>query len=117
MCGRPLFANPVTNIVEQQNTATTLNNFKKKFKNMWKAVLNEDYIFNFKNAIEISIYGELGAHYGKKSQELQELSETLLFNCDCKLNSSNTDKVETVKNMYMKDATKQLQEICELCSK
>jgi len=106
----------IVSIVEQHNTSSTFKSFGKRLNTMWKAVLKEDYIFNFKNAIEISVYSELDADYGKKTQELQELSETLLFNCDCKLNSSNTEKPETIKNTCMNDATKQLNTKCdELC--
>ncbi|XP_062389304.1 interferon-induced very large GTPase 1-like [Sardina pilchardus] len=43
----------------------TLTEFKTRIKDLWDALLNEDFVFSFKNTLEITAYRALEEEYGK----------------------------------------------------
>ncbi|TWW69493.1 Interferon-induced very large GTPase 1 [Takifugu flavidus] len=42
-----------------QSTGITLSQFKSKVQDLWNALLNENFVFSFKNTYEISVYRKL----------------------------------------------------------
>jgi len=97
------------NIVKQQKRIGNFKTFENRISSLWKAILYENYVFHFKNAVEISAYGELDAHYGQWRNELPYILETLLLNCNCKLKNCKTDTIDSVKNRCTNESTKQLE--------
>ena len=53
------------------STLTTLEEFKRRVEKLWKAILKENYVFSFKNTLEIEAYASVDAAYGKWSWKLQ----------------------------------------------
>ncbi|KAL7863992.1 hypothetical protein AOLI_G00154120 [Acnodon oligacanthus] len=49
-----------------------LSELKVRIKDLWTAVLNEDFVFSFKNTLEISVYRRLEVMYGNWTWELRE---------------------------------------------
>ncbi|XP_020782790.2 interferon-induced very large GTPase 1-like [Boleophthalmus pectinirostris] len=47
-----------------QSSGVTLSEFKIKVQDLWNALLNENFVFSFKNTIEISAYRRLEVEFG-----------------------------------------------------
>ncbi|CAK6975207.1 interferon-induced very large GTPase 1-like isoform X1 [Scomber scombrus] len=47
-----------------QSAGTTLSQFKSKIKDLWDALLKENFVFSFKNTLEIAVYRKLEVQYG-----------------------------------------------------
>ncbi|XP_030262364.1 interferon-induced very large GTPase 1-like [Sparus aurata] len=47
-----------------QSEGITLEQFKRKIHDLWNALLNENFVFSFKNTLEIAVYRKLEAQYG-----------------------------------------------------
>jgi len=43
-------------IIKQQGKIGTFENYESRLKGVWRAVLKENYVFHFKNAVETSVY-------------------------------------------------------------
>ncbi|KAL6483819.1 hypothetical protein MHYP_G00086910 [Metynnis hypsauchen] len=48
-----------------QQKALRFSELKVRIKDLWTAVLNEDFVFNFRNSLEITAYRKLEVMYGK----------------------------------------------------
>ena len=55
----------------EQNCNGSLQTFKLRIENLWQAVLAENFVFSFKNTLEVSAYSELDAQFGKWSWTMQ----------------------------------------------
>ncbi|KAM3598863.1 uncharacterized protein V6R79_023590 [Siganus canaliculatus] len=47
-----------------QTAGISLTHFKSKVQDLWHALLNENFVFSFKNTFEISVYRKLEMQYG-----------------------------------------------------
>ncbi|KAM3597262.1 uncharacterized protein V6R79_002063 [Siganus canaliculatus] len=47
-----------------QTAGISLTHFKSKVQDLWNALLNENFVFSFKNTLEISVYRKLEVQYG-----------------------------------------------------
>ncbi|CAF92194.1 unnamed protein product, partial [Tetraodon nigroviridis] len=47
-----------------RSTGISLSQFKAKVLDLWNALLNENFVFSFKNTYEISVYRKLEVEYG-----------------------------------------------------
>ncbi|XP_073351410.1 interferon-induced very large GTPase 1-like [Pagrus major] len=47
-----------------ESEGITLEQFKSKIHDLWNALLNENFVFSFKNTLEIAVYRKLEDHYG-----------------------------------------------------
>ncbi|XP_067430446.1 interferon-induced very large GTPase 1-like [Thunnus thynnus] len=47
-----------------RSDGTTLSQFKSNIKDLWNALMNEHFVFSFKNTQEISVYRKLKVQYG-----------------------------------------------------
>uniref|UniRef100_A0A671V271 VLIG-type G domain-containing protein n=1 Tax=Sparus aurata TaxID=8175 RepID=A0A671V271_SPAAU len=47
-----------------QSKGITLKEFKSKINDLWNALLNENFVFSFKNTLEIAVYRKLEVQYG-----------------------------------------------------
>uniref|UniRef100_A0A3B4AZ63 VLIG-type G domain-containing protein n=1 Tax=Periophthalmus magnuspinnatus TaxID=409849 RepID=A0A3B4AZ63_9GOBI len=47
-----------------QSSGVTLSEFKTKVQDLWNALLNENFVFSFKNTIEIAAYRKLEVDFG-----------------------------------------------------
>ena len=55
-----------------QNITTRLSDFTSSMQALWKGVLHENFVFSFKNTLEIAAYNTLDAQYGHCSWSFQE---------------------------------------------
>ncbi|MCJ8749352.1 hypothetical protein PDJAM_G00175340 [Pangasius djambal] len=49
----------------QKSTGMTLSQFKSRISDLWNALLNENFVFSFKNTLEIAVYRKLENEFGK----------------------------------------------------
>ena len=61
-------------IIEQirQTNCTRLSSFSVKVKDLWNALLSENFVFSFKNSMEIQAYSLLETHYSEWEWELKQ---------------------------------------------
>ncbi|XP_062874168.1 interferon-induced very large GTPase 1-like [Trichomycterus rosablanca] len=48
-----------------------LSEFKSRISDLWKALLNENFVFSFKNTLEIAVYRKLETEFGKWTWSLR----------------------------------------------
>lgn len=61
----------------------TLSHFKTRIHDLWNALLNENFVFSFKNTLEIAVYRKLETEYGKWTWTLRRamlMAENKLHN-------------------------------------
>ena len=55
----------------KQKCRCSLETFKLRVKNLWEAVLQENFVFSFKNTLEVCAYNEFDSQYAQWSWSLQ----------------------------------------------
>ncbi|XP_039871739.1 interferon-induced very large GTPase 1-like [Simochromis diagramma] len=80
----------------------TLSQFRNTIQDLWSALLNENFIFSFKNTLEIAAYRKLEIQYGNWTWDLRSnmlTAENQLYN---RIENGNLNKVELT---YLKEKT------------
>uniref|UniRef100_A0A3B1JQG8 VLIG-type G domain-containing protein n=1 Tax=Astyanax mexicanus TaxID=7994 RepID=A0A3B1JQG8_ASTMX len=86
-----------------------LSQFQQRVKDLWEAVLNENFVFSFRNTLEISVYRKLEVEYEKWTWSLRS---AMLSIEDKMLNRISSGKVETVgKEELMREMSEALQKV------
>ncbi|XP_029915593.1 interferon-induced very large GTPase 1-like [Myripristis murdjan] len=81
-----------------KSKALTLSQFKSRISDLWKALLNEHFVFSFKNTQEIAVYRKLEVQYGKWNWALR----CALLNIEHQLhNKIETGKLDKVDRSYL----------------
>uniref|UniRef100_A0A669CM73 Interferon-induced very large GTPase 1-like n=1 Tax=Oreochromis niloticus TaxID=8128 RepID=A0A669CM73_ORENI len=94
-----------------QAAGITLTQFKNKIRDLWSALLNENFVFSFKNTLEIAAYRKLESQYGKWTWDLRSNMLTIENQLYNRIENGNLDKVEV---NYLK---KESHETCETIKK
>ncbi|XP_017336401.1 interferon-induced very large GTPase 1 [Ictalurus punctatus] len=84
---RNVFSNIKTNVM-------CLSQFKSHLNNLWNALLNENFVFSFKNSLEIAVYRKLENEYCKWTWNLRSamlVIENKLLN---RVNNERQPKIE-----------------------
>uniref|UniRef100_A0A671V2L8 VLIG-type G domain-containing protein n=1 Tax=Sparus aurata TaxID=8175 RepID=A0A671V2L8_SPAAU len=77
-----------------QSEGITLEQFKSKIHDLWNALLNENFVFSFKNTLEIAVYRKLEVQYGDWTWTLRSkmlIIENQLYN---RIENGKLDKIE-----------------------
>ncbi|XP_077308018.1 LOW QUALITY PROTEIN: interferon-induced very large GTPase 1-like [Lithobates pipiens] len=90
---------------EGQHNILTISTFKSRINDLWNALLNENFVFSFKNSLEIAAYNKLEVKY---SQWTWKLREHMLILQRKISNQIYKEELEEVDKMYLK---KQFEEI------
>ena len=82
-----------------KKNAITLSTFERKIEDLWDALLHEDFVFSFKNTVEVMAYNKLEAQYNKWSWEFQkammiweEETENEIDSIDIEIITTEVDK-------------------------
>ena len=59
------------NLAREKGSQCTISGFQSRIKQLWGAVLDENFVFSFKNILEITVYNELDVKYTQWSWRLQ----------------------------------------------
>ena len=60
--------------IASKSRLSTINSFKNRITNLWNAILNEDFVFSFKNSEEAQAYSRLDQKFTKLYWEFKDLS-------------------------------------------
>ncbi|XP_030595640.1 interferon-induced very large GTPase 1-like [Archocentrus centrarchus] len=74
----------------------TLSQFKTKVQDLWNALLNENFVFSFKNTLEIAVYRKLEAQYGNWTWTLRSNMLAIENQLHNRIENGNLDKVEVI---------------------
>ncbi|XP_016116141.1 interferon-induced very large GTPase 1-like [Sinocyclocheilus grahami] len=84
-----------------------LKDFKDRIKDLWEALLNEQFVFSFRNSLEISAYRKLETEYSKWSWRLR----SAMMETENKLH--NQIENEAIHEVKETDLQKELKETSE----
>ncbi|XDV23796.1 hypothetical protein PO909_028204 [Leuciscus waleckii] len=75
--------------------------FSERIKDTWNALLNENFIFNFRNSLDMKVYSDLERDYQRWSWKLRKMAlETQrTLNCrvkSCELNTINESEIKGI---------------------
>ncbi|XP_056880315.1 interferon-induced very large GTPase 1-like isoform X2 [Takifugu flavidus] len=76
-----------------QSTGITLSQFKSKVQDLWNALLNENFVFSFKNTYEISVYRRLEVAYGNWTWTLRNKMLAVENQLYVKIENGTVDKI------------------------
>ncbi|XP_064197904.1 interferon-induced very large GTPase 1-like [Anguilla rostrata] len=85
----------------------SLSEVKERIQDLWDALLRENFVFSFRNTLEISTYSKLEKSYGQWSWSIRKHALEIQQIWHNKINSNLVDKV------YMSDLIKEFDEIYE----
>ncbi|XP_074513452.1 interferon-induced very large GTPase 1-like [Sebastes fasciatus] len=77
-----------------QSAGITLSQFKSKIQDLWKALMNEHFVFSFKNTLEIAVYRKLEIQYGNWTWDLRSNMLTIENGLHTQIENGKLDKVE-----------------------
>ncbi|XP_030595639.1 interferon-induced very large GTPase 1-like [Archocentrus centrarchus] len=86
-----------------KSAGITLSQFKTKVQDLWNALLNENFVFSFKNTLEIAVYRKLEVNYGNWTWTLRSNMLTIENQLHNRIENGNLDKVEV---SYLKKESK-----------
>uniref|UniRef100_A0A3Q4H9Q5 VLIG-type G domain-containing protein n=1 Tax=Neolamprologus brichardi TaxID=32507 RepID=A0A3Q4H9Q5_NEOBR len=77
-----------------KSAGITLSQFKNKIQDLWHALLNENFIFSFKNTFEMAAYRKLEDQYGNWTWDLRSNMLTIENQLYNRIENGNLDKVK-----------------------
>ncbi|XP_051242772.1 interferon-induced very large GTPase 1-like isoform X2 [Dicentrarchus labrax] len=77
-----------------QSAGITFSQFKSKILDLWNALLNENFVFSFKNTQEIAVYRKLEVQYGNWTWALRSNMLTIENQLYVRIENGKLDKVE-----------------------
>ncbi|TKS91537.1 Interferon-induced very large GTPase 1 [Collichthys lucidus] len=77
-----------------QSAGITLSQFKSKIHDLWNALLNENFVFSFKNTLEVAVYRKLEVQYGNWTWTLRSKMLTTENQLHTEIENGKLDKVE-----------------------
>uniref|UniRef100_A0A3B5BI35 Interferon-induced very large GTPase 1-like n=1 Tax=Stegastes partitus TaxID=144197 RepID=A0A3B5BI35_9TELE len=90
-----------------QCARTPLSHFKTKIQDLWNALMNEHFVFSFKNTLEIAVYRKLEIKYGNWTWTLRNNLLTIENQLHTRIENGKLDKVE------LSDLVKEMSETYE----
>ncbi|XP_078017214.1 interferon-induced very large GTPase 1-like isoform X2 [Epinephelus lanceolatus] len=77
-----------------QSAEIFLSQFKSKIQDLWNALLNENFVFSFKNTLEIAVYRKLEEQYMNWTWALRENMLNIENRLHTRIENGKLDKVE-----------------------
>nr|XP_024655653.1 interferon-induced very large GTPase 1-like [Maylandia zebra] len=77
-----------------KSAGITLSQFKTKIQDLWTALLNESFVFSFKNTLEIAVYRQLEVQYGSWTWTLRSNMLTIENQLHNRIENGKLDEVE-----------------------
>nr|XP_025036305.1 interferon-induced very large GTPase 1-like [Pelodiscus sinensis] len=99
----------VTAMEKSEHRFLSLSDLKKRTQDLWAALLNENFVFSFKNTLEIEVYTRLENNYSKWTWELRRFMLGLQNKLNIQIQNgkiSDIDRADIEKRVQEKyDAT------------
>ncbi|KAM3597441.1 uncharacterized protein V6R79_004575 [Siganus canaliculatus] len=77
-----------------QTAGISLTHFKSKVQDLWNALLNENFVFSFKNTLEVSVYRKLEMQYGNWTWALRSKMLKIENEHHTQIENGRLEKVE-----------------------
>ncbi|CAI5691277.1 unnamed protein product [Oreochromis niloticus] len=77
-----------------ESAGITLSQFKSNIKGLWTALLNESFVFSFKNTLEIAVYRQLEVQYGNWTWTLRSNMLTIENQLHNRIENGKLDEVD-----------------------
>jgi len=87
---------------QSNSTRLTLSEFSERIKDTWSALLNENFIFNFRNSLDMKVYSDLERNYQRWSWQLRKmaLEKQRTLNCRVKSYELNAINKSEIKGIF-----------------
>ncbi|KAM4530994.1 LOW QUALITY PROTEIN: interferon-induced very large GTPase 1-like [Odontesthes bonariensis] len=92
-----------------KSAGITLSHLSSKIQDLWKALMNEHFVFSFKNTQEIAVYRKLEVLYGNWTWDLRKEMLTIENQLYPRIEKGQLDKVEL--SYLSKEMSKTYEEI------
>lgn len=93
----------------KQSTGITLSHFRTKIQDLWNALMNEHFVFSFKNTQEIAVYRKVEVQYGNWTWALRSEMLNIENQLHPRIEKGQLDKVEL--SYLNKEMTKTYKEV------
>uniref|UniRef100_A0A3Q1IFQ9 VLIG-type G domain-containing protein n=1 Tax=Anabas testudineus TaxID=64144 RepID=A0A3Q1IFQ9_ANATE len=77
-----------------QSAGITLSQFNNKIQDLWNALMNEHFVFSFKNTLEIAVYRKLEVQYGNWTWSLRSNMLSIENKLYTRIENGKLDQVE-----------------------
>ncbi|XP_047426864.1 interferon-induced very large GTPase 1-like isoform X6 [Mugil cephalus] len=77
-----------------QSAGITLSHFKSKIQDLWNTLMNEQFVFSFKNTLEIAVYRKLEVQYGNWTWDLRSRMLTIENQLYTRIENGKLDNVD-----------------------
>ncbi|CAI5674581.1 interferon-induced very large GTPase 1 isoform X1 [Oreochromis niloticus] len=78
----------------KQSAGVKLSHFKSKIHDLWNALMNEHFVFSFKNTLEIAVYRKLEVEYGNWTWALRSNMLTIENQLHTKIENEELDEIK-----------------------
>ncbi|KAM4530866.1 interferon-induced very large GTPase 1-like isoform 2-T2 [Odontesthes bonariensis] len=92
-----------------KSAGITLSHLNSKIQDLWKALMNEHFVFSFKNTQEIAVYRKVEVQYGNWTWDLRKEMLTIENQLYPRIEKGQLDKVEL--SYLSKEISKTYEEI------
>ncbi|XP_007544488.2 interferon-induced very large GTPase 1-like [Poecilia formosa] len=93
----------------KESTGITLSHFSNKIQDLWNALMNEHFVFSFKNTQEIAVYRKLEVQYGNWTWALRSEMLNIENQLYLRIEKGQLDKVD--KNDLIKEMSKTYEDV------
>ncbi|XP_068440425.1 interferon-induced very large GTPase 1-like [Clinocottus analis] len=76
-----------------QSAGITLSGFNSKIQDLWEALMNEQFVFSFKNTLEVAVYRKLEVQYGNWTWSLRSNLLTIEDGLHTNIENGRLEKV------------------------
>ena len=84
------------NLLQFKHKNHGFGSIASRVSSVWNAILKEDFVFNFRNTLEVNAYSLFDAQYGEWSWRLQKLLVELQLENENKINSGESEDVPKI---------------------
>ena len=91
-------------LARQKGSQCTISGFQSRMKQLWEAVLDENFIFSFKNTLEITAYNELDVKYTQWSWRLQRTMLDWEYENETVIRNAAFEKLHDLENERIANA-------------
>ena len=101
-------------IVAIQSRKNHINfaNFQLRVKKLWAAVLQENFLFNFKNTLEVTAYNELDSKYSQWSWDLKHKMLEWQHQARNQIDSCDVSKIDSEVNKCLLEIENDINSTC-----
>ena len=94
--------------IQERESYCNFSNFELRVTKLWDAVLQEKFVFSFKNTLEVTAYNEVDTKYGQWSWEFQHKSLEWQHQAGNEISSCDASDIEFVVDECLMKAEREI---------